>query len=482
MEFTDFTFIIVPLTMVWIGNPQRLLELTAAACAFEAAAAFIVGGFGLQPSLVPAFAFLPYVALQGMLGAQYPGQAAAWKLCVPFMLVTLYALAGSFVLPRMFEGLAMVWPQKSLPPFVMIPLAPSAGSFNQDCYLAANACLLLFGSVFLTRNGLVLRRILNFWFLGGFLAAGVAVWQFANRVFGVPYPDTLFYSNPGWAILTGQDMGAIPRINGSFSEPSSLGGFMAACACAAGWMLLNGHRDRLVRVMFVIGLGTTFLSTSTTGFATLACAAAVAVIYGVATRSRKILTGIARAALPAVAGALLLGLVSAAYAPAVIDDVGIVLGATATKADSNSYRERTSTDVDSLRVAVDTWGLGGGWGSNRSSSLLPGLLSTVGVPGLLGLLWYGGCLAGMVRRARRDGCTGEQAAVIDGCCGGVGGFLIAALLSGPTITTPVFFLLLALLTATTVRVRIEAGARSAATMRALHEPGGGRGAWAGELA
>jgi hypothetical protein len=470
MEVTYFTFIIIPFTLLWIGNPGRLLELTAASCVFEAAAAFIIGGFGMQPSLLPAFGFMAYVALQVILGARYPGQGDVWRICWPFTLVAFYALAGSYFLPRLFEDQAWVWPQKSLPPFVLTPLAPSSASINQDCYLIANACLLLCASAYLTRTGLKLRRILDAWFISGFLAAAVAIWQFANRVAGLPFPTDLFYSNPGWAVLTAQGIGAIPRINGPFSEPAALGGFMAACACAAGWMLLNGSRERLVKSMLVVSLATASLSTSTTGFVTLAAAATLAAGYAVVNRSRKIINGLMQAAIPTVAAALVLGLASAAFAPEIIDDVTTVFDATLSKTDSSSYADRTNTDVDSLKVAVDTWGLGAGWGSNRSSSLVPGVLSAVGLPGLAGLLWYGCRLAGMVRRAKRRGCTPQQASVIDGCCGGLMGFLIAALVSGPTITSPVFFLLLALLTATTVRVVIDSSAQREASRSNVRMP------------
>jgi hypothetical protein len=60
--------------------------------------------------------------------------------------------------------------------------------------------------------------------------------------------------------------------------------------------------------------------------------------------------------------------------------------------------------------------------------------------------------------------------VIDGCCGGLIGFLIAALVSGPTITSPVFFLLLSLLTATTVRVVIDSSARKPANRSNVRIP------------
>jgi hypothetical protein len=99
-----------------------------------------------------------------------------------------------------------------------------------------------------------------------------------------------------------------------------------------------------------------------------------------------------------------------------------------------------------------TYGLGVGWGSNRSSSLIPGLLAGVGVPGLAGLLWFGASVARRARMALDVGRSADLAYVIDGCCGGLAGFLIAAIVSAPTITSLTFFFLLSLLIACTTRV------------------------------
>ncbi len=88
--------------------------------------------------------------------------------------------------------------------------------------------------MFLTKSKISLKSLMHAYFLSGFAAAAVAVWQLGSRVAGFPYPESLFYSNAGWAILTEQQIGAVPRINGTFSEPAALGGYMAAAVCSTG--------------------------------------------------------------------------------------------------------------------------------------------------------------------------------------------------------------------------------------------------------
>ena len=455
MGLTEFSFIELPLCLLWALQPERLLKLMVLAQVFEAAAALTVGSFGVQPGLVAAMIFVLFVLLQLLLGARYPGDVAAWRLVRPFVLVTVWALASSYVMPRLFHGQVYVWPQKEIPPYVIAPLEPSSSNINQDVYLAISCLLVVLVSAFLTRTRSPLLPFLRTFLWSGILVAVVSVWQFANKIAHVPYPSDLFYSNPGWALNTGQQFGALPRINGPFSEPAALASYAASIVCASGWLMLQGHRDQLARWAFVAALGTMFISTSTTGFAALAVVAVGIPVYALLTGSSRIVAMVLKVGVPIV---VLLGLAFFAgdtLVPRFDSSVETVIASTLDKQNSSSYDERTSGDADSLQATIQTYGLGTGWGSNRSSSLLPGLLSTIGLPGVLGLLWFGVSLARRVRRARRSAASVEKLMVIDGCCGGIFGFLLCTLISGPTISSVTFYFLVALLVASVVRVELE---------------------------
>jgi len=460
MGVTQLSFVLLPLCLLWLARPTRLLQLLLVAAIFEAAAAFVIGGLGFQPALVPAVLFIGFVSLQLLLGVGYPGQQQALRLLQPFILVAIWGVVSSVLLPRFFEGRVFVWPQKALPPFVLSPLEPSPSNLNQDFYLIINSVLLVLAAIYLTKSRIDLKSVIRAYFLAGFLAAFIAIWQFANKLAGIPYPEDFLYSNPGWAILTGQAIGAIPRINGTFSEPSALGGYMAAAACSTGWLLIQGHRDGIVRALFLTSLGGVLLSTSATGFASLAVAAAGIAAFALLTGSLHLISGALRIALPM---ALLLGVLAMTASivqPEIITSVGTVIDSVVTKQGSASYEDRTSSDVDSLQATLDSYGLGAGWGSNRSSSLIPGLLAGVGVPGVLGLLWFGIGIRRRIRYARRLAPTRDQLLVIDGASGAIAGFLIAAIISAPTISSVGFFMLLALLIASVVRVELDATTRA----------------------
>lgn len=465
MGLTAFSFILLPLCLFWGMSPERLLKLMAVVSIFEAAAAITIGSFGVQPGLVPALGFIGYMGLQILLGARQPALPSIWRQTQPFVFVTLWAVAASYLMPHIFEGQVYVWPQKVGPLLVPAVLEPSGSNFNQDIYLLINCAFLVLASAFLAATKLSPRIFLRAYFLSGFLAAGISAWQFASRVVGLPFPDELFYSNPGWAILTAQQIGSVPRINGPFAEPSSLGAYMASIVCATGWLLLKGRYDRSTVALFIVAIITLMLSTSSTGFAVLAVVCVGVPLYAFLSGSFRLMSATLRLYMPVILLAAVLFGIGATFVPDFSHSIHEVIDGTLNKRDSVSYEARTGADLDSLAVTLDTYGLGVGWGSNRSSSLIPGLLAGVGVPGVLGLLWFGSQVAARARKALDAGASDDVAWAIDGCCGGLVGFLIAAIASAPTITSMTFFYLLSLLIASSTRAM--RAARPAARASAL---------------
>ncbi len=106
-------------------------------------------------------------------------------------------------------------------------------------------------------------------------------------------------------------------------------------------------------------------------------------------------------------------------------------------------------------------GLGAGWGSVRSSSLIPGLLANIGIPGMMLVVWFGLRIWGGVRRARRIAARTDRQRllVIDATSGALAGTLAAAVVSAPTISNVDFYLVLGLLVGSIAQVERVAAAR-----------------------
>jgi hypothetical protein len=108
------------------------------------------------------------------------------------------------------------------------------------------------------------------------------------------------------------------------------------------------------------------------------------------------------------------------------------------KADTLSYQQRTVWNHDALRTAVDTHGLGAGWGVCRASSFIPTLLGNVGLPG--SILFFLFC-ARLLRPALKLNKSKVQvhSAVLFALCA----LLLDLSVSAPELAHPVIWLLFA---------------------------------------
>jgi hypothetical protein len=460
---TSLGLVFLPLCLFFWRTPARLLELIFIGSAFAAAAAIVIGSYGVTPGLVPTSLFVAFVIAKMLLGTRYPAEKIVVSVLFPFILLTVLAIISSLLIPRFFEDQILVWPQKAGAFFVITPLAPNSGNYTQDLYLAAAASVTIFGSIYLTRSGFDLVRLMNAYFVANLLVVFISLWQFASNISGLWFPTDFFLSNPGWALLSDESIGAFIRITGPFSEPAALASYLCGAVGASAWVILNGHKSLLARVVFVLSGSVVLLSTSTTGYAALAIIAGLITFYSVIFGNAGLRIRVGLGFLMLIGIVLAASAIIPIVAPKVADIAVQITNATLTKQGSSSYNDRTSTDIDSLHEFVESYGLGVGWGSNRSSSLIPGLLAAMGLWGALGIFWFAIKVTLHVYKAHRLADSPSKQMVMHGCTGGILGTLSAAVLSAPGLTSPDFYLLLALLIGTAGRIRYDATmARAAA--------------------
>lgn len=441
----------------WAGNAERLVELVFVAGIFEAAAAFVMGGFGLQPGLVPAATLVALVGAQYLTGRRSVAEAQAFRIMAPLLLLLAYAAVTAVLMPDAFAGRIIVWPQKfDGPGPEPLPLAPGQGNLNQVIYLAANVALACATTLVLTRAGTNWTRLVRVYLLGGYLAVGIAVWELASRTAGVPFPSTVLYSNPGWSIVE-QNLGALPRLQASFAEPSAFGFYLVGVVFACVGLCLRGHRIMRADILLVLVLVTAFLCTSTTGLAAIAIGLPVALITAAMRgRSTDLNRLMARLALPA-AGFLVLAIGFLVLRPEFLDVIGDVISMTLDKTQSDSYAERDAMNQAAWNAFLASGGLGIGWGSTRASSVIPGLLSGAGIIGAVTAVWFVLRLRRAIRFARAVAPPRHPAApLLDAFVAALVGQLLAAALSAPVITTPIFFAQIGALAAAAIRIRLDA--------------------------
>lgn len=454
--------ILFPLCLLLWTRPVAMLHILLFAGVLPAAAALVIGGLGVQPAMLPALAFISFVLLQWIMGVRYPGDRTVMALCFPFILVVIWTVIGSLIMPRLFMNQVMVWPQKGDTVGGRVLLSPNFGNISQDIYLIINTALMVIAARFLTRTDVSIEKLYRSFLLSGWCVVIICAWQFAHRVAGLPYPDIFFYSNPGWAVLNTQMAGPVPRINASFSEPAACATFLCQILFSCVWIVLQGYSVAWAKWLIPASTLALASTTSTTGFATMAVGVCLLPVAIMLTGVTQLMGNMMRLA---IGGAAVVGcgvLVLVTVAPQIVPAAQLVYQSTTEKQQSQSYQDRSQADRDSMALVGETYGLGVGWGSNRASSLIPSLLSTIGIIGGIGLLIFDGMLLRAAMRARRSVPPGPDRLVIDGTLSALTGGIIAACISSPTLGLLDFYLLIAMLVSAIARVALqqrEAGVR-----------------------
>jgi hypothetical protein len=460
MGLTAFSLILLPLSLMNLANPIRLIQIGIFTGVFEAAAAIIVGSFGVQPALVPSLLFLTYVCGQYTLGMRYPGEKPVIWATMPLIALLCYAIFSAVTLPSIFAGTVMVWPQKQ--DFVSsIPLAPSSGNITQSLYLTLNILVVIFGAMFLTQARVSYVLFLKSYLASGYLVVVLSFWQAANRVAGVPFPSDILYSNPGWAIVE-QSMGSIPRIQGPFTEPAALAQYLCGVVYSCMWLSSTGCRLMRPGFLLILSLATILLSTSTTGILFILVFVPAMLVYGLVVKARQgdvwpALT----TALVWVGAIVFLACLVVLMNPEILTAVDVVYESIVNKQESDSYLERTAINDDAIKAAFATYGLGVGWGSFRAVQFLPGLLANGGVIGLVTVAWFTMRVVSLTRftnprSGSEAGGNSELRLVIGGFGAALIAQLIAAMMSGTMITSVSYYLQLACVIGAASRARISA--------------------------
>lgn len=310
---------------------------------------------------------LAIVVANALIGSRRRASSVKWVPGLPLLVAfAAYAIAVTLLAPFLFDHLPIVTPvAKSL-----VAGQLTSSNLAQMVYVVIGIGVI----AFLGRS-----RAADVTVLG--LAVGLSIylsaWRYIHLGFGVPFPDGVFDNSPSFIFIQTAPGGA-ERFRGIFSEPAALAN---SCLVAIVYFLVRipavsplRRVGCLITVAIAAYLG--IVSTSTTfiigGIVVLAIGGAVTAL---AFFSRRYVV-------PSVSAvfACVLVIASLWLLPAVAD---FARSSILQKLGGDSYEERSGSDAGSYDVFLNSWGLGVGLGSGRGSSLLPTLLSTVGIVGAL---------------------------------------------------------------------------------------------------
>jgi len=305
----------------------------------------------------------------------------------------LYAAASALLLPPLFDG-TPVFALNSIYGFGLdtTPLEQGISHFAQ----AINAVVHLVMLLYLlddARHGdrSAGRRLRGGLLVAGGLAALVGLHERFALAGWLPSSAAFWMNNPGYAQGHGAEVAGILRISAPFSEPSYGSTFLAALLVG---LLAIAALGRHPKPALAGAAACSLALLNTLGSTGLGAAALVALLLLVALTASALRDGGRRAvyrrrtaaAWAAVAFAilgmawLLYGSPWGAEAQTVFDKA--VLEKVAGE-ESLSTTSRLRSNMHAISVALESYGLGVGLGSNHASSFLASLLSNVGLPGML---------------------------------------------------------------------------------------------------
>lgn len=383
--------------------------IVAAAAVAPATAAVAVGTVGVPLFYFACLLFILDAAFRRRREiAMSKAQRLAFGLLSAF---TVYAAIISTIGPLAFSGVAVFDPSRSVDSQYAQQAVLGFKSTNvvQLIYLTVT-----FLFVLSARRVRFPRAAIEF---SLWLGIGLAA---LKGIAGGAWPTSFFQNMPGLVYP------ATDRNSGSFPEPSVLGGFaVVSLAYFASMMFTGGTGERFFRGAFGVIVASYVIFGAESGTAQLAVVvlaglAGLVIAYRVRLRNvipvRNFLTGL----VVAVVG--LTVLVSSGLA---------LLSSIGEKGATDSFVYRNNADVRSMSLILETFGLGVGLGSNRPSSLIVMLLSSVGFIGsVLFLLAIASALVA-VSHIDRAAAWGLAAAVIAGAVG------------IPDLTVPILWLIFA---------------------------------------
>lgn len=379
---TTLTLIAVAVVAYGLWKPHRYATALALGGATPAGAALVAGS-----TAVPTFYFVALGALLVLFVQLVHRSRTRRRLehpvtpgTTPLLLLAVWAVVVTVAAPLLFDGMT-VYAAGGVPNQLR---AGSLTSSNQAQIVYAVLSVAVV--VLLARGAGARTQVVG---LAAGLTMVLSLWAYAGKNLGVPFPTGFFDNSPAFAYIDGAPGGVI-RFRGIFSEPA---GLAVACLVTIAYMTarlpqVRGLRRVGVGVVLAIAVFLGSISTSTTFIVSIALLVAMAVgvwlVEVVIARRELTLSGVSGAA------------AALAVLPFVVPLVlAFLTGEVSAKVGTSSYRDRSSADGDSYRIVLDTFGFGVGLGSNRPSSFLAAMLSTVG---LIGTVLFVAAVVVLVRR------------------------------------------------------------------------------------
>jgi hypothetical protein len=361
-------------------------------CILGATAALDLPALG-GASVSPANFFLLFLLLRLVSGRrgveELVGRVGPKQPLFLFFVLTLWIAFGAALMPRLFAGATLVFSlSRTSTVDGVSPLVPTTGNISQAVYAIAGLLAACATCSFAQRPG-GYRAVLRGIILVTSFDIGFAVLDLITNATHTGFIlDVVHTAN--YAFLTDTEVGGLKRISGSFSEASSFATFSLLLLGVNLSLYTQRVATRFTSFSSLTLALLIMLTTSSAGYAGILVLGAGYAVYAVKKlifdRNKRPLAILFWSFCIVVLATCLVVL----FFPGIASVAQTVVNESLlSKAGSDSAIERGSWNTQAWQVFKDTYGLGGGIGSTRSSNYALVLLSNTGA---LGFALYVGLL------------------------------------------------------------------------------------------
>jgi len=391
IEITTFGYVVLPIVLFLLFiNPIWLVVLTFILLPFQASSVInlsLVGGYslGIQPAYFSSLLFIFKILIHSLYSGKYRFNAEINYVYTPLFIFVCYAIIMGMIIPNLFAGYIEVFPPRSgISATTLTSLKFSGTNITQILYVVFLSVFAYLLSNFLTKvdNMDLLHNAILVSFV---FAAIVGIYQVISWNLNWYFPDEIIYSNPSYSLIGKiQSIYGIKRLSGTWAEAS-----VAGYHLSAGFVLCFYHHlykktfySSFLLLLLLLSLVLTTSSTALIVLFILLVYFIINLVLKKYPKGNKI--GFLGLLLTVVLVTMLY------YVPRELKETFyLVLNSTLfDKILTQSFYDRTFTDYESLKMAIQTFGIGAGWGSNRSSSLVINLLSNAGLWGTILFTWF----------------------------------------------------------------------------------------------
>jgi len=277
----------------------------------------------------------------------------------------IWSIIITIVGPLVFDGVGVYNPRIGMDDQYnnLSNLSFSAGNLSQLFYILMNISFLAFGIIHASLFSK--KLIIKSYIYSGIIVVLFSFWQKISFIYNIYYPAEILYSN----ISLEQVREFNIRLSSTFSEPSLLNGFMVPFL-----FFIYKYEDinRYKKYIIIISILTILIwSESSTGVLSIILMSAL--IYFI--KQKNYVINI-KFLFKFAVFILSLFIISYEYNDFFVKTI-------LDKGDTLSAVYRFAADEHSIILLINTFGIGVGLGSNRPSSFITLLLSTLGILGII---------------------------------------------------------------------------------------------------